>query len=275
MDIHKDIYEEFFYGFLEGAFFGILGGNRPNPICEVLPMPTIVVASPKGGSGKTTTSWLLTTQLAKKGAEVTVIDADPNRPFNDMVEAGNVPSRMTIVSDVDEDNIARKIREAATKTAFVVVDLEGTAAKIVVVALQFANFVVIPMKGSFHDAKAAGKLVSLVHDQEESIRMHAPDYSLPYAVVPCETGSLIETKIMRQLKEGLRERQIPVFDTELIKRQAYVEMLSAQGPLEIMDPAKVSGLEKAIENAEAFAAEVLRRLERGTVKDPVLKVAAS
>src|ERR1700686_2851017 len=100
-------------------------------------MPIIVILSPKGGSGKTTTSWLLSTQLAKKGAGVTAIDADPNRPFSDMVEANKVPAGMTVISDVDENNVARKIREAATQTAFVVVDLEGTAAKIAVVALQY------------------------------------------------------------------------------------------------------------------------------------------
>ena len=43
-------------------------------------MPTIVFVSPKGGVGKTTSALLLATQLANL-YDVTVIDADPNRPI--------------------------------------------------------------------------------------------------------------------------------------------------------------------------------------------------
>lgn len=231
---------------------------------EVLHMPTIVVLSPKGGTGKTTTSWLLSSQLAKKGTTVTVLDADPNRPFHDMVEAENVPERLTVVSDVDENNIARKMIDAATKTSFVIVDLEGTAAKIAVVALQFANFVIIPMKGSFNDAKAAGRAVELIQDQEAATRMHKPSFSLPYAVVLTETPVLIQTKNMRKFKSQLKDHDIPMFDVELCDREAFRTMFDAQGPLEILDPAQVSGLDKAMANAEAFAGEVILRLEGKT-----------
>jgi len=45
-------------------------------------MPTIVFASPKGGAGKSTSAVVLATELAQKGAAVTVIDADPNHPVS-------------------------------------------------------------------------------------------------------------------------------------------------------------------------------------------------
>ena len=44
-------------------------------------MPTIVMASPKGGAGKSTSALLLTTELAAAESTVTLIDADPNRPL--------------------------------------------------------------------------------------------------------------------------------------------------------------------------------------------------
>lgn len=45
-------------------------------------MPTIVFASPKGGAGKSTSAVLLATELALKGAGVTILDADPNKPVS-------------------------------------------------------------------------------------------------------------------------------------------------------------------------------------------------
>ncbi|MFC6627554.1 ParA family protein [Sphingomonas yabuuchiae] len=41
-------------------------------------MPAIVVANPKGGAGKTTLTFVLAGELARSGASVAVIDADPN-----------------------------------------------------------------------------------------------------------------------------------------------------------------------------------------------------
>jgi chromosome partitioning protein len=78
-------------------------------------MPTIVFVSPKGGAGKTTAALLLATQLASAYG-VTVIDADPNRPLKAWAAGGNAPPRLSVISDVDEENIIERIEEAAQKT---------------------------------------------------------------------------------------------------------------------------------------------------------------
>src|SRR3546814_1949417 len=119
-------------------------------------MPTIVFVSPKGGVGKTTAVMILATQLSQ-GADVTVIDADPNRPFRSWSSGGNCPEKLTIVADADEENVIDKIEDAASKTPFVVVDLEGTAAKIVLLAVSQADLVIVPTQGSQLDAEQAGR----------------------------------------------------------------------------------------------------------------------
>jgi chromosome partitioning protein len=91
-------------------------------------MPTIVMISPKGGAGKTTSALILSCELAR-ATSVTLVDADPNRPMAEWAKSGHSPPNLRIVSDGDERNIISKIRQAATETAFVVVDLEGTASK--------------------------------------------------------------------------------------------------------------------------------------------------
>ena len=102
-------------------------------------MPTIVFASPKGGAGKTTAALVLANQLARS-APVVVIDADPNMPIKAWSNSAGAKN-ITVTSDVDEDNIIERIEEAASIAPFVIVDLEGTAAKIVLLAISQADLV--------------------------------------------------------------------------------------------------------------------------------------
>jgi len=119
-------------------------------------MPTIVFCSPKGGSGKTTSALLVANHLAEF-YDVTLIDADPNRPMKEWATGGHAPARLHVLSDVDENNIVERIEAAATKTSVVIVDLEGTAAKIVLLALSQADFAVVPTQGSQLDAKESSR----------------------------------------------------------------------------------------------------------------------
>src|ERR1035438_7777875 len=109
-------------------------------------MPTIVFVSPKGGAGKTTSALVLASQLAR-AAKVTIIDADPNHPVATWAKGPNTPENLTVVSDVDEETITDRIEAAAAETPFVIVDLEGTASKIVVMAVSQADFVIVPTQG--------------------------------------------------------------------------------------------------------------------------------
>jgi len=54
-------------------------------------MPTIVVASPKGGAGKSTTAVLLGTELARGGVPVTMLDCDPNQSLTIWADRADLP----------------------------------------------------------------------------------------------------------------------------------------------------------------------------------------
>lgn len=224
-------------------------------------MPTIPFVSPKGGVGKTTSALATATQLASRGVGVTIIDADPNYPIEKWAEGGHCPENLHVISGVTENNIASKIREAAMVDPFVIVDLEGTAAKIVVLALQEADFVVVPMQGSLLDAEQAGRAVSLIHDQELAMRRHVANYQLPYSILLTRTPPAYQTRTMANLRKSLTEKQIPVFETVMTEREAFKAMFSFQKPLESLDPTEVPGIDKAVANASAFAAELVSRLQ--------------
>lgn len=219
-------------------------------------MPTIVFVSPKGGAGKTTSALVLATQLAR-GTPVTVIDADPNRPIYTWSKGSNTPSNLEVVSDVDEENILEKIEEAAARTPFVVVDLEGTASKIVVMAVSQADFVIVPTQGSQLDAEQASRAFRVIQQQEKIVRRTVPTYSLPYSVLLTRTNPAIRTRTLTHIARGLVDAGIPVFETELHEREAFKAMFSFRQPLENLSEADVANLDKAIANAEAFAQELV------------------
>ncbi|SAL80157.1 cobyrinic acid a,c-diamide synthase [Caballeronia telluris] len=220
-------------------------------------MPTIVFISPKGGVGKTTSSLTLGTQLAKHGAAVTMIDADPNRPLKKWGKGGRKPDNLAIVSDIDEESILDAIDVAASMTPFVIVDLEGTADKIALLAVSQADLVIIPMQPSELDADQASRALKVIAQQERMARR-----SVPHAVLFTRTNSTIRTRTMTHIANSLREAGIPMFDTEMNEREAFRGMFSFSAPLEALDAADVANVPKAIENAERFMNEVLDTLRR-------------
>src|SRR5689334_2841439 len=101
-------------------------------------MPTIVFANPKGGAGKSTSALILATQIALGGKDVTIIDADPNRFVHDWAKLGK-PDNITVTEATSEETIFDEIKEAETKTPFVIVDLEGTASLMNALAMSAAD----------------------------------------------------------------------------------------------------------------------------------------
>src|SRR4051794_25677339 len=129
-------------------------------------MPTFVFANPKGGAGKSTSALILATQIALKGGDVTIIDADPNKFIHDWATLGK-PENITVVTATSEETIVDEIQSAARKSTFVIVDLEGTASLMVAWAVTQADLVVIPTQASRADAKQAGRAVKLIQNQEK------------------------------------------------------------------------------------------------------------
>lgn len=221
-------------------------------------MPTIVFASPKGGAGKTTSSLLLGLQLSKLYG-VTMIDADPNHPITRWATGGNKPSNMEIVSDADEENIIERIEDAAAAAPFVVVDLEGTASKIVLLAVSQADFVVIPTQGSELDASEASRAIRVVKQHEKMAKT-----TLPYAVLLTRTNAQIRTRNLSHIQKGLIDAGIPVLDSELNEREAFKSVFAFRDTLDGLNPKDVANLDKARQNVEEFAAELLAKLATKT-----------
>lgn len=218
-------------------------------------MPTIAFVCPKGGVGKTTSALLCSTALATL-YDVTIVDADPNYPIKDWAAGGNAPPRLTVVSDIDEETIIEAIEDAASKTPFVVVDLEGTASKIVVYAISLADLVVIPLSGSDLDAKAASRAVRVVLQSEKLSGKRKP-----FAVLFTQTAPTIRSRILTNIRKNLMAAGIPMFATELNDRDAFKAIISFQQTLDGLNPLEVPNIDKAKLNVWELVQEMVQRLK--------------
>ena len=218
-------------------------------------MPTIVVASPKGGAGKSTTAILLGTELAHAGIEVTMLDCDPNKSLTLWSQQSPVPERIEVLSDVTESTIVRTIKAHDVDGQVVIVDLEGIASRLVSRAISQADLVLTPMRATTLDATIGARAIELVAEEEEAL-----DRTIPHAVVFTMTKAIL-SKQHKGIAASLRGQGVDLIDPPLMERAAFSALFAYGGDLHTM-PAQ-GNMERARENAGAFARQVFQRLTEG------------
>jgi chromosome partitioning protein len=224
-------------------------------------MPTIVLASPKGGAGKSTSAVVLATELARRGAEIIVIDADPNRPVSQWARRPGCPETLTVIAEVTEASIIDQIEAAAARVPFVIVDLEGTASMTVAYAISRADLVIVPTQGSQLDAAEAAKAIRLIRQQERAFGRR-----IPYVVLLTRTSAAIRPRTLQHIREEMARNDVPVLGTQMHEREAFRAIFSFGGPLQGLSASQVSGLDAAMKNAQALAAEIVGLL-KGTMRE--------
>jgi chromosome partitioning protein len=231
-------------------------------------MPTISFASSKGGAGKSTSAVLLATELAMRGASVTIIDADPNQPVIRWSKKPGKPKTLTVIGGVTEESLMDTIDNAARKTVFVIVDLEGTASVMVAHAMTRSDLVIIPTKGSELDGVEAAKVIQFIGRQERAYKR-----KIPFAVLFTQTNPAVRPRTLKSLEADLLSQQIPVLAAALHERDAYRAIFSFGGPLSALNPDLVSNIPGAVRNAREFTAEVVSMLTRRDAPAPQAEVA--
>lgn len=222
-------------------------------------MPVISFANPKGGAGKTTSALLLASELAAKGASVVLVDADPEKWISQWGALPGKPDNITIVGEVTEDSIVDVIDQAASQVQFVIVDLEGTASLMVANAIGLSDLVIIPTQGASMDAKGAVKTLRLIRNQARMAKRE-----IPHAVLLTRTSAAVASRSLKNIRDQLDGAGVEVFATSIVERAAYRDLLDFGGLLADLDPSKVSNIDKAVQNAREFMAEVVARLKVGS-----------
>ena len=222
-------------------------------------MPVIVMASPKGGVGKSTCAVLLASEFARMGAAVTVLDCDPNKSLTRWASHGT-PDGVTLRNDIGRSEIVPAIRAADGDGRIVIVDLEGVASQLVSRAISQADLVIVPMQPTALDAEIGSEALALIREEEEALGR-----TIRHAVVLTKTSAAVKSRVQKELEEQLRGAGIDLIEPSLVARAAFSELFAYGGDLTTMmnDPRMTTGgkIDTALQNARAFAEAVHDRLK--------------
>lgn len=216
-------------------------------------MPVIVMATPKGGAGKSTTSLVLALTLASRGAKVSLVDADANQPL--VRWADNRPRSVRVIGKVTEETFVSMLDQENAARDCVIVDLEGAATRIMTRAIVRSDLVLIPMQPSALDAEQAGRMVGLVRQEQEVFRR-----TIPLRVVMTRTSEKIPTKTTKRLLANMAAAGVPALRTHLNERVAFKSLFEDKCELTELNASTVSGVPQAIRNADTFTDEVEKLL---------------
>ncbi|HEV7436620.1 MAG TPA: ParA family protein [Pseudorhizobium sp.] len=230
-------------------------------------MPVISFANAKGGAGKTTAALLLATELAHEGYRVAIIDCDPQHWISQWAEISGPVRNLQVISEASVASLQCHLREMASQVEFFVIDLAGAKDALVTTAIGLSDHVMIPVQGSAMDAKGAAQILDLLTLMKEKANL-----AIPHSVVLTRVTSMVTTKALLTIKGLLAARGVNVLNAPIGERTAFKELFEAGGTLHTLDTAKVSNVDKAKENAAAFAQEVLRLMPTQVIRSPRLRV---
>lgn len=229
-------------------------------------MPTIVMASSKGGAGKTTASVLLAGEFARQGLEkglgVTLIDGDPNQHSAKWATKPGCPKNITLVENATEETIVDEIEAAELATPFVIVDLEGTASMAVANAISRADMVVIMCQASQDDIDEAVKTIKLIKRQEKVLRR-----VIPYSVLFTRTSPAIITNTFKFVTSEFEKAGVEMFRNHIMEREAFKAIRSYGGIVNDLDVGGKVANAKAAENVRSLVNEVKQRILRASVSE--------
>lgn len=108
------------------------------------------------------------------------------------------------------------------------------------------------------DAVEAAKAVRLIRQQEKVFSRR-----IPHVVLFTRTSAAIKPRTLQHIRSEFEAHSVPSLQTQMHEREAFRAIFSFGGSIDSLNATQVSGLEGAIRNARAFAAEVVGLLRQG------------
>lgn len=119
-------------------------------------MKTIVIASQKGGAGKTTTALNLSVAAHQAGLRVAMVDLDPQKSLRGWWLSRDGDGPQMAEKDPAPDTLAAALPALSAQFDLVIIDTPPAAPEWLPAVMSVADLVLIPVRPSPHDLRAVG-----------------------------------------------------------------------------------------------------------------------
>lgn len=201
------------------------------------------ILNQKGGVGKTTLSVNLAACLARTGARVLLIDADPQGSALDWAAARQTAPLFSVVG-FPRPTIHKEIAQIGQGYDHIIIDGPPRVTDLARSAIMASDIVVIPVQPSPYDIWAAEEVVKLI----EEARIYKDSIKSVFVV----NRKITNTAIGRDVRDALAAYPVHVLQASVAQRVVFAEA-AAQGQAIFEVPAAGP----AVAEMEAVAAELM------------------
>ena len=210
---------------------------------------TIVLATGKGGAGKSTLTRSLAAHWSRSRRRPAIVDADPQASIAAFHDPDGPMGSVPVRADAEAETIVATINELRAAHAPVLVDTAGFRNQTTIMAAITADLVLIPCKAAAEDVREAVAMRELIDELNETPEREGAPILSAIVLTMTVPGTVIARHVRAELEAG----GYPVLRAEIAQRVAYPELSMRGLAPPLTDPEGAAGRDVA-----ALATEIMK-----------------
>jgi len=181
----------------------------------------VALLNQKGGVGKTTLATHIAGELALRGQQVILLDADPQGSSLDWTQRRSQQGLPRLFSTVGlaRETLHQEAPDLARRCDHIVIDGPPRIAALARSALLAADRVLIPVQPSPYDLWASAEMVTLIREAQ----VFRPTLRAAFVI----NRRVPRTVIGREARGALAEQPLPALHTEVRQRIVFADSVTA------------------------------------------------